>query len=113
MLPLRPMDYVPAPSKKYKKKKFDTFAFGAITGFLCPIVTFTVYYLVLHRYMPIVDYIKYLQGGEIFVATLSLCVISNLLLFFIFIWTNRDKSSKGVVFATILYAAYVAIMKMK
>lgn len=79
---------------------------------LCPIVTFGIYYLVLHRVMPIVDFIKYLRGGEIFVATLSLCVIPNLLLFFIFIWTNRDQSSKGVVFATILYAGYVAVTKI-
>jgi hypothetical protein len=106
------MEYPKLKEEKYKKRKFDSIAFGAVLGIILPLITFTIYYLVLHSYMPIVDFIAYLKGGEIFVATLSLCVIPNLLLFYIFIWTNRDKSSRGVILATLLYAFWVAYNKM-
>ena len=106
------MEQFQIPEQKSKKRKFDSVVFGAIVGLLSPPITFTIYYFIMHRFVPIVSYIKYLRGGDIFVATLSLCVVPNLLIFFTFIWTDRDKSSKGVVFATILYAFYVAIMKM-
>ena|SRR5581483_6093905 len=106
------MEYPELKEEQYKKRRFDSIVFGAIVGILTPLVTFTLYYLILHSYMPIVNFINYLKGGDIFVATMSLCVVPNLLLFYIFIWTNRDKSSKGVILATILYAFWVAYNKM-
>lgn len=58
------------------------------------------------------SYLRYLNGGGTFLPILSLCVIPNLLTFFIFIWTKRDKSAKGVLMATFAFAIYVGIMKM-
>lgn len=57
-------------------------------------------------------FIRYLYGGDTFLPILSLCVVPNLLIFFTFIWTNRDKSARGVLLATIIYAMYVCIMKL-
>lgn len=106
------MEYPELKEEKYKKRRFDSIVFGTIVGILTPLVTFTLYFLILYSYMPIVNFISYLKGGDIFVATMSLCVVPNLLMFYIFIWTNRDKSSKGVILATILYAFWVAYNKM-
>ncbi len=106
------MDYPQFKEQKYKKRRFDSIWFGTVVGMLLPITFFIIYYLVLHSYMPIVDFIAYLKSGDIFVATMSLCVVPNLLMFYIFIWTDRDKSSRGVILATIIYAFWVAYNKM-
>ena len=42
---------------------------------------------------------------------ISLSAIPNLLLFFIYIWTNRNFSARGVIFATFLLAFVMLILK--
>ncbi len=42
---------------------------------------------------------------------ISLSVIPNLLLFFLFIWTNRTLSARGVIFATLLVAMVMLVLK--
>jgi hypothetical protein len=96
---------------KQPATRYDNVKLGAALGMLAPLFTFLVYYLIFHSSMTLDNFLDYLKTGQIFVSTLSLCVISNLLLFFIFIWTNKDKSARGVVMATFIYAIYVAIMK--
>jgi hypothetical protein len=41
----------------------------------------------------------------------SLAAIPNLLLFFLFIWTKRNFSARGVIFATLLLAFVMLILK--
>ena len=92
--------------------RFDNVKLGVAIGILSPMVTFLIYYLIFHHRMFFFNFLDYLKTGDIFVSTLSLCVFaSNLLLFFCCIWTNRDKTARGIVLATFLYAIYVAIMK--
>jgi len=98
--------------KGFPATRFDNVKLGIAIGVLAPIVTFIIYYLIFHHRMFFFSFLDYLKTGDIFVSTLSLCVFaSNLLLFFSCIWTNRDKSARGIVLATFLYAIYVAIMK--
>jgi hypothetical protein len=42
---------------------------------------------------------------------LSLSAIPNLLLFFVFIWTNRPFSARGVIFATLVVALVMLVLK--
>lgn len=41
----------------------------------------------------------------------SLTAIPNLLLFFLYIWTDRNFSARGVIFATLLLAFVMLILK--
>lgn len=93
------------------RQRFDDVKIGLAAGIIAPIIVFLLYYIIFHRHMDFFYFLKYLKDGDIFIATLSLCVIINLLLFFICLWTNRDRTARGVVMATFLYAIYVAIMK--
>jgi hypothetical protein len=94
------------------KAKYDSVTLGTILGLLTPTVTFIIYYLIRYRGMYFPAYIHYLNSGGLFLPILSLCVVPNLLLFFIFIWTKRDKSARGVLQATFVFAIYVCIMKL-
>jgi hypothetical protein len=43
---------------------------------------------------------------------ISIGAIPNLAFFFLFVYTNRLKSGRGVLMATIFYAIVVLIMKL-
>ena len=95
------------------KTKYDSVALGAVIGLFGPMLLFIVYYLIAYHGMRFVSFFHYLINGEIFIPIISLsCAGSNLLMFFIFIWTKRDKSARGVLMATFVYAIYVCIMKL-
>jgi len=92
--------------------KYDSVALGTITGLFVPIIAFLLYYLIRYRGMYFPAFIRYLYDGGTFIPILSLCVVPNLLVFFIFIWTDRDRSARGVLQATFVFAIYVCIMKL-
>jgi hypothetical protein len=92
--------------------KYDSVLLGTSLGLAVPIIAFMSYYFIRYTGMNFSAFIRYLSGGGLFLPILSLCVVPNLLTFFIFIWTKRDKSAKGVLGATLVFAIYVCIMKM-
>lgn len=94
------------------KDKYDSVILGTLLGFLVPAIAFMAYYIIRYRGMNFLVYIHYLNLGETFLPILSLCVTPNLLTFFIFIWTKRDKSARGVLQATFVFAIFVCIMKL-
>jgi hypothetical protein len=92
--------------------KYDSIVLGTLLGLFTPLVVFMLYYFVRYKGMYFPAYLHYLNEGGTFLPILSLCVVPNLLTFFIFIWTKRDKSARGVLQATFVFAIYVCIMKM-
>ena len=99
--------------KYLPKAKYDSIILGTVLGLLAPMLCLVIYYLIAYHGMNFGAFFHYLTNGEIFIPVISLCCFaSNLLLFFIFIWTKRDKSARGVLQATFAYAGYVCIMKL-
>ena len=94
------------------KDKYDSVILGTVLGLLAPTIAFFIYYMIRYRGMYFPAYLHYLYAGGTFLPILSLCVTPNLLIFFIFIWTKRDKSARGVLQATFAFALYVGIMKL-
>jgi hypothetical protein len=92
-----------------KKLKNDNRLLGLALGIVVPILTFILFYLYRN---PVSFKIFYDQVLTVNVISrlVSLCVIPNLLVFFIFIWTNRYKSAYGVIAATFVYAIVVLIL---
>jgi hypothetical protein len=105
--------FVPVRMMKYlEKPKYDSILLGTIIGLLAPVIVFLTYYLIVFKGMNFSAFYRYLSSGEIFLPVISLCNVPNLLIFFIFIWTKRDKSARGVLQATFIYAIYICIMKL-
>ncbi|MBI4931722.1 MAG: hypothetical protein HY841_13210 [Bacteroidetes bacterium] len=98
---------------EYKiKKKFDNVWIGTVIGLSAPLFTLFVFYLVRYNHLTFGEfYTKILLANGILTSSISLCVIINLLIFFLFIWSNRNYSARGVLLATIVYAGYVLYQK--
>ncbi len=96
---------------KEKKINFDTLFWGIITGLAAPVITLFIIWL-FRDSNSFGEFLVQMQSINMLAKLLSLCAIPNLLFFFIFIWLNKLYSSKGVLFATILYGLLIIVLKL-
>ena len=91
-------------------KRFNSMVSGLLPGILLPLVTLVIFWMV--RYDGgFAEFLTQFSRMGILSKVLSLCILPNLLLFFIFIWTNRTFSARGVIFATIIMAFVMLVVK--
>ncbi len=93
------------------RSKFDSLPLGLILGIIAPIITMLIVYFLKFDLYKVDELLNYLVAKQVFTKIVSLCVIPNLVLFFIFIRKNYLYSARGVLMATILFAAFVFITK--
>jgi len=91
-------------------KKFNTLLTGLIPALVLPALTLLVFWLIKSD-RGFVDFLVYFQEMKMLSKVVSLAAIPNLLLFFLFIWTDRNFSARGVIFATLLLAFVMLILK--
>ncbi len=92
------------------KIQYNTQQIGLIAGLVVPLFVIIGFYN--YRNVDSVSaFIDNIVYAGIFSELVSLCVVPNLLLFFIFMWTNRLKSARGVISATFIYAFVVIGLK--
>jgi hypothetical protein len=94
------------------RSKFDRVWLGLVLGLLAPWLVMLVYYRIVYSYLLPDDFLHKMFVQMVFLPVLSLCVVVNLGIFFLFIWTEKYFSARGVIFATLLYAIYVFAVKL-
>ena len=94
------------------KLKTDHLLLGLAVGLLLPPLSFYIFYLLYYDVMGFYRFIEYTIEMKTFVARTSLCVISNLAGFFLFIYTDRYRSARGVLLATLLWAGLIFYLKI-
>ncbi len=94
-------------------KKIDNIFVGLGLGILMPVIGVFVYYLFTFRVQTSFDgFIAYFRSIHLFVAYISLsCYITNLPMFFLFLRKDKYQAARGVLFATIVYTAWVVYEK--
>ena len=93
-------------------KRKLTIALGVFLGLIGPLITMYTFYFFNFNTLEFEVFIDRLLYSTLFAPVLSLCVLINLLLFFVFIWLNKDEGSRGVLLTTILYALLILGMKL-
>lgn len=92
--------------------KTDNFLFGFVSGLIAPLLGFYIYYKLFFAYMGFNSFYNHVASSDKIISVLSLGVILNLGLFFIFYQREKDRSLQGVVGATFIYAFVVLYFKM-
>jgi hypothetical protein len=92
-------------------KRYNNIRVGLVLGIVAPIIGFFVVYLVDFRGMNFTEYLEMLSSRNNLSSIVSLSVIPNLLLFFIFIWLDYLYSARGVLASTMLFALIVVVTK--
>ena len=93
------------------KNKFNSLQMGLILGIVVPILAIVVIWLI-NSEASLTSYLKGFYRVNSLSGLISLCAIPNLLLFFIFIWTNKVKSARGVIFATLIVTLVTLLFKV-
>jgi len=94
------------------RNRFDNLWLGLAVGVLAPALA--VFLIVKYVY-PFEHLQNYYEGIWMYIVAprvLSLGSIPNLASFFLFIYTDRYKSARGVLGATIVFAIIVFILKL-
>jgi hypothetical protein len=92
--------------------KSDNTWFGLCVGAIAPVFGYYFYYqLVFADHMSLKQFTNFVHTPDLMSKVLSLSVLMNLPLFFYFIRKRRDYSAKGVLGATLVYAAVIAYLK--
>ncbi|MBN2348205.1 MAG: hypothetical protein JXJ22_05180 [Bacteroidales bacterium] len=92
--------------------KLDNLGTGLILGGILPMFAFLIIYLVRFRFFEFSRFLFIITSTEVLPKLLSLCVVPNLAVFFIFIWTNKYYSARGVLFATIIFSFIILLLKV-
>ena len=93
------------------KSKFDALRGGVLLGLVLPMLSIVIFYLIKYDTLSFMEFVDQLIVRDIYTQLISLCVVPNLGLFFIFIWKNFLYSGRGVILATFIYAFLIVILK--
>jgi hypothetical protein len=91
---------------------YNNFLTGFIAGLLLPAIVFVIVYSFSGDGMSLRDYIESIISRDVITHIISLCVLSNLVIFLGFNRFDKLRSSKGVVGATLLWALTVLALKL-
>jgi hypothetical protein len=91
------------------KRKTDNIWLGLTAGIVLPFLVMFIFYLSSYAYLTVPTFLRNMVFSAIFFKVLSLCAIINLGTFFLFYQTKNDRSARGVIFATLIFAFAVII----
>ncbi|MHB8260531.1 MAG: hypothetical protein ACYDCN_02060 [Bacteroidia bacterium] len=92
--------------------KLNNFVLGIISGLLVPIIFLFIYWLWSFKYMSFIPhFFKFLLIGHVLSAVLSLCLIPNLGLFFLFVNKEYYKTTRGIILSTFIYGFIIVALK--
>ena len=97
--------------QRRRKNKLDHTGIGFLIGFVVPVLVFIVFYFFGNHDVSITEFAKGLWQLKALIKLGSLCVFVNSIVFMIFIRMKFEKTARGILGATILYAFVVLISK--
>lgn len=93
-----------------KTVKYDKLLYGFVPGIILPAIAFLLSWIILSD-ISLADYFHQFKVMDRLSSLISLSAIPNLLLFFVFIWLNMYRGAQGVIFATLILAFLMLIIK--
>jgi len=98
--------------QRRKTNRLDNVGIGFLVGFLLPVIVFIVVWQIGKSKMSISDFVQSLMQLNVLIKLGSLCVFLNSAVFMGFIQLKYEKTSRGVLGATIIYAFVVLISRL-
>ena len=85
---------------------------GTSVGIIAPVAAFFVYVAFFSKIQtPRLRLLKIIELDRLS-HVISLCLMINLLIFFMNIKTYRDEEARGIILATILYGVVIVLLKI-
>ena len=97
--------------QKRKNNRFDNTGVGILIGILLPLIIFFAVFFFGEKGVSFSNYVKNLWYLQALIKLGSLCVFANSAAFMGFIKLKYDKTARGILGATLLYAFFVLISR--
>ncbi len=92
--------------------KLDKLPFGIVLGALAPILGIVIYYLLKAPSYSFGEFVEYFfKTKALLTAVGSLSLITNIVLFTLFINGRRDKTAIGIFIMTLMYGLIILYAK--
>lgn len=93
--------------------KRDDIRLGLVLGFIGPIISLAIYYLVkFYPLFTLKDFFSFITANKTQITAVSVpCLVLNIALFTIYINSHRDKTAKGIFAVTLIYAIGALLLK--
>lgn len=93
--------------------KKDDIGFGLLLGFLAPLLSLCIYYLVkFYPLFTVGDFFQFIAANKNQITAISVpCLVLNIALFTFYINSRRDKTAKGIFTITLVYAIGALLVK--
>lgn len=95
-----------------KIKSLNTIYTGALLGLFLPAVFLIIILLVRKDAHSLIEFLNILYDMGILSKIISICLIPNLLLFFVFLWSNQLKAARGVILAMFFAGLIIGLLKL-
>lgn len=95
-----------------KSNRLDKIWLGAGLGFIIPLLAFTLYYLMKFSDIEFQQYLMALHEYRLLFKVMSLCVLVDLPLFYIFLQFKWLRAARGVVMSCFFFAFVVLIYRI-
>lgn len=94
--------------------KIDKLWIGLLVGIIFPAFIFMCYWLFFHSQLGFpMRFIEYLRTGKMLQDVVILCIIANLLVFYLFLNKKAYDISKGMMYTTFAYVGltlYISLL---
>lgn len=91
--------------------KFNSLKLGLSLGMIVPVFTFAILYFIRHDYMTFSDFIHYIILRNIYIQVVTMSIVPNVLLFFLFVRNGYLSSARGTLIATALFTAIIFLLR--
>lgn len=88
---------------KKKQPFLDRIIWGIVCGLILPLLIFWIYYLLKFKDIPFNIYIQNLHTYGLLFKIMSLCVLSDLPLFYLFLQFKYMKGARGIVMSCFVF----------
>ncbi|SKA02544.1 hypothetical protein SAMN04488128_102348 [Chitinophaga eiseniae] len=96
--------------------KKDNLSLGIVLGLITPLVAFFLYYFFLirpHNNIGLGQFFSILKDNrQMLPKIVSICLLLNGLVFFLYTRTRKDVTAKGIFLVTMLYAIVILLLKL-
>jgi len=82
-----------------------------MAGMMVPLLALVIFYLISSTGKAFPEFVGFIISSKKLSSIISLSVVPDLLVFFIFIWLNYLYSARGVLAAVFVFALVVVLTK--
>jgi hypothetical protein len=93
--------------------KKDNLKLGIVLGLLGPIIGLAVIYLIKFSSVSFGEFLdEFIHNNKLITSIGSLALLANVILFTIYVNTQRDKTAKGLFLITLLFGIAILVLKV-